>query len=124
MAEWESKINAMYIIDADGALAQAQASAAQWQGGTPLSALDGVPITIKNNMPVKGMPAPLGTAAGDMTPSAIDSPPVARLPEAGCVLLGKTRAANRRPSLDDLGVLQMARAYENLRPALKSWPQP
>jgi Asp-tRNA(Asn)/Glu-tRNA(Gln) amidotransferase A subunit family amidase len=25
---------------------------------------------------------------------------------------------------DDLGVLQMARAYERLRPPLKPWPQP
>jgi aspartyl-tRNA(Asn)/glutamyl-tRNA(Gln) amidotransferase subunit A len=88
---WESKINAMYILDGDGALAQAAASEARWHAGAPLSALDGVPVTIKDNINVKGVPTPSGSAAGDMTPSAADAPPVARLREAGCVLLGKTK---------------------------------
>ena len=56
----------------------------------PLSALDGVPITIKDNIAVAGLPAPLGTAAGEMSPCAQDAPPVARVREAGCVFLGKT----------------------------------
>ena len=87
---WESKLNAMYAVDADGALAQARASEARWQAGTPLSALDGVPITIKDNVAVKGFPTPVGTAAGDMTPSVADAPPSARVREAGCVIVGKT----------------------------------
>ena len=90
MDMWESKINAMYVIDADGALAQAAASQARWRDGAPLSALDGVPVTIKDNIAVKGIPTPVGTAAGDMTPSATDAPPSARLREAGCIILGKT----------------------------------
>lgn len=90
MDMWESRINAMYVIDADGALAQAAASEARWRDGAPLSALDGVPATIKDNIAVKGIPTPVGTAAGDMTPSATDAPPSARLRDAGCVLLGKT----------------------------------
>jgi Asp-tRNA(Asn)/Glu-tRNA(Gln) amidotransferase A subunit family amidase len=90
MDMWENKINAMYVIDASGALAQAAASEARWRDGAPLSALDGVPVTIKDNIAVKGIPTPVGTAAGDMTPSAIDAPPPARLREAGCLLLGKT----------------------------------
>ena len=98
MDMWEDKINAMYIIDADGALAQATASEARWRDGAPLSAIDGVPVTIKDNIPVKGMPTPLGTAAGDMTPSATDAPPTARLREAGCVVLGKT-------TMPDFGML-------------------
>jgi aspartyl-tRNA(Asn)/glutamyl-tRNA(Gln) amidotransferase subunit A len=87
---WEGKINAMYVIAADEALAQAASAEGRWRTGTPLSALDGVPITIKDNIAVAGVPAPLGTAAGDMTPSAADAPPVARVREAGCVILGKT----------------------------------
>jgi aspartyl-tRNA(Asn)/glutamyl-tRNA(Gln) amidotransferase subunit A len=98
MDQWENKINAMYIIDADGALAQAAASEARWRDGVPLSALDGVPVTIKDNIAVEGMPTPVGTAAGDMTPSAVDAPPTARLREAGCVLLGKT-------TMPDFGML-------------------
>lgn len=95
---WEHKINAMYVIDADGALAQAAASESRWRDGMPLSALDGVPTTIKDNIAVEGMPTPLGTAASDMTASAIDAPPTARLREAGCILLGKT-------TMPDFGML-------------------
>src|SRR5919198_5924189 len=90
MELWESKINAMYIVDAEGALAQAKASEARWRAGMPLSALDGLPVTIKDNIATKGQPTPLGTASGDLTPSDSDAPPAARLREAGCVLLGKT----------------------------------
>jgi aspartyl-tRNA(Asn)/glutamyl-tRNA(Gln) amidotransferase subunit A len=95
---WEHKINAMYIINGDGALAQAAASEARWRDGAPLSALDGVPVTIKDNIAVEGMPAPVGTAAGDMTASATDAPPSARLREAGCIVLGKT-------TMPDFGML-------------------
>jgi aspartyl-tRNA(Asn)/glutamyl-tRNA(Gln) amidotransferase subunit A len=87
---WEGKLNAMYIVAAEQALAQAAASEARWRAGMPFSALDGVPITVKDNIAVAGFPAPLGTAAGDMSPSAQDAPPVARVREAGCVFLGKT----------------------------------
>src|SRR5262252_64581 len=91
IAAWETKINAMYVVDEAGALAQAAASEARWRAGTPLSALDGVPITIKDNIPVKGFATPVGTAAGDMTPAAEDAPPSARVREAGCVIIGKTK---------------------------------
>jgi Asp-tRNA(Asn)/Glu-tRNA(Gln) amidotransferase A subunit family amidase len=90
ISAWEPKINAMYVIDAEGALAQARASEARWQAGAPLSALDGVPITIKDNIAVKSFATPVGTAAGDMTPSVADAPPSARVREAGCVIIGKT----------------------------------
>jgi len=98
MERWESKINAMYIVDADGALAQAKASEARWRAGAPLSARDGVPVTIKDNIATKGHPTPLGTASGDLTPSPDDAPPPARLREAGCVILGKT-------TMPDFGML-------------------
>ena len=68
---WESKINAMYLVWADAALAQATASEARWRAGTPLSALDGVPITIKDIITVAGIPTPVGTAAGDMTATTL-----------------------------------------------------
>jgi aspartyl-tRNA(Asn)/glutamyl-tRNA(Gln) amidotransferase subunit A len=95
---WEKKINAMYVIDADGALEMAAASQERWRRRKPLSAIDGVPITIKDNIATKGFPTPVGTAAGDMTPSTSDAPPTARVREAGCVLLGKT-------TMPDFGML-------------------
>ena len=60
IAAWEPKINAMYAIDEPGALAEASESEARWRAGEPLSPLDGVPITIKDNIPVKGFATPLG----------------------------------------------------------------
>src|SRR6266849_6391999 len=98
IAAWEAKINAMYVVDEAGALAQAAASEARWRANTPLSALDGVPITVKDNIPVKGFATPVCTAAGDMTPAAADAPPSARVREAGCVIIGKT-------TMPDFGML-------------------
>jgi aspartyl-tRNA(Asn)/glutamyl-tRNA(Gln) amidotransferase subunit A len=95
---WEPQLNAMYIIDAEGALAQAVASEARWREGCPLSSLDGVPITIKDLIATRGVPVPVGTAAADFTPAAIDQPPAARVREAGCVILGKT-------TMPDFGML-------------------
>jgi aspartyl-tRNA(Asn)/glutamyl-tRNA(Gln) amidotransferase subunit A len=95
---WESQLNAMYLIDAEGALAQAAASETRWRAGKPLSPLDGVPITIKDLIATKGVPFPVGTAAADFTPAAADQPPAARVREAGCVILGKT-------TMPDFGML-------------------
>src|SRR5947208_10279381 len=88
---WEARINAMYRIDRRGALEQARGAEARWRAGRPLSALDGVPITIKENIYTRGDPAPVGTRANeDAPPEPADAPPAARVREAGCVILGKT----------------------------------
>src|SRR5258706_16428051 len=87
----EAKLNAMYRIDADGAAAQARASEQRWRSKRPLSPLDGVPITIKENIYTRGDPAPIGTRANEDTPpQPEDAPPAARAREAGCVIVGKT----------------------------------
>jgi aspartyl-tRNA(Asn)/glutamyl-tRNA(Gln) amidotransferase subunit A len=91
IARWEPHLNAMYLVQRESALAQARASEARWRSGAPLSALDGVPVTIKENIHTKGDPAPIGTAANAGAPPApADAPPAARVREAGCVILGKT----------------------------------
>ena len=88
---WEPKLNAMYRLDRDGALAAARAAEARWRAGRPLSGLDGVPVTIKENIATRGDPAPIGTRANeDAPPAAADAPPAARLREAGGGILGKT----------------------------------
>jgi aspartyl-tRNA(Asn)/glutamyl-tRNA(Gln) amidotransferase subunit A len=88
---WEPSLNAMYRLDREGVLEQARRSEARWRAGTPLSALDGVPVTIKENIATRGDPAPIGTRANeDASPEAADAPPAARLREAGAVILGKT----------------------------------
>jgi aspartyl-tRNA(Asn)/glutamyl-tRNA(Gln) amidotransferase subunit A len=88
---WEPRLNAMYVVDREGALKQARDAEGRWRVQAPLSALDGLPVTIKENIPTRGHPAPIGTAANlPAAPQGADGPPAARLREAGCVILGKT----------------------------------
>ncbi|MGH1361592.1 MAG: amidase [Burkholderiaceae bacterium] len=86
----EPTLNAMYLIKAEQALAAARLSEQRWSRNQPLGPLDGVPVTIKENIDTAGDPTPAGTAATDLTPRQADAPQAARLAEAGCVLVGKT----------------------------------
>jgi Asp-tRNA(Asn)/Glu-tRNA(Gln) amidotransferase A subunit family amidase len=86
----EPKLQALYAYDPEGALVAAHESEARWASAAPLSALDGVPGTLKENIASKGTPVPVGTAASLLTPAADDAPPAARWREAGAVLLAKT----------------------------------
>ncbi len=91
IASWEPRLNAMYLVQRETALEQARAAESRWRSGSPLSNLDGVPVTIKENIHTKGDLAPIGTAANEgAAPSAADAPPAARVREAGCVFLGKS----------------------------------
>jgi aspartyl-tRNA(Asn)/glutamyl-tRNA(Gln) amidotransferase subunit A len=95
---WEPQIAALWALDADAALQAARASEQRWRQGRPLSALDGVVVTLKENIATRGLPVPLGTAATALLPAADDAPPAARLREAGAVLLAKT-------TMPDFGML-------------------
>ena len=90
VARWEPQLHATWALDAEAALAAARASEARWRAGAPLSALDGVPGTLKENIATRGLAVPVGTAATELVPAAEDAPPAARLREAGAVILGKT----------------------------------
>lgn len=84
-------INAFCLLDAEGARAQARAAGERWRDGRPLSALDGVPVSIKDLMNVAGWPTRRGSlAAAGAAPALQDAPCVAPLRAAGCVLFGKT----------------------------------
>jgi aspartyl-tRNA(Asn)/glutamyl-tRNA(Gln) amidotransferase subunit A len=87
---WEPHLHATWHLDPDAAFAAAEAAQARWLKGEPLSALDGVPTTIKENIATQGVPVPLGTAAAVLVPAEREAPPAARLREAGAVILGKT----------------------------------
>jgi Asp-tRNA(Asn)/Glu-tRNA(Gln) amidotransferase A subunit family amidase len=90
IGDWEPHLKATYRLDPEGALAAATRSERRWLHGEARGPLEGVPITIKDNIATKGVPVPLGTAASDLTPAPHDAPPAARVREAGAVLLGKT----------------------------------
>ena len=87
---WEPHLFATYLLRPDQALAQARASEARWARGEPCGALDGVPITVKENIATAGDPVPLGTQATVLAPAASDAPPAARVREAGAVVVAKT----------------------------------
>jgi aspartyl-tRNA(Asn)/glutamyl-tRNA(Gln) amidotransferase subunit A len=87
---WEPKLQALWSLDAAGARAAAAASARRWAEGRPLGPVDGVPVTIKDNIATRGVPVPVGTAATPLVPAAEDAPPAARLRESGAVILAKT----------------------------------
>jgi aspartyl-tRNA(Asn)/glutamyl-tRNA(Gln) amidotransferase subunit A len=86
----QPKINAFCVVDRDGALAAARASEQRWRAGTPLSSIDGVPATIKDLMLMRGHPTRRGSHLIENVADTEDSPAVARLKEAGAVILGKT----------------------------------
>lgn len=90
MERWEPHIRATYLLRPEHALAQARQSEARWQRCEPQGLLDGVPVTIKENIATQGDPTPLGTAAVALVPAAADAPPAARLREAGAVMVAKT----------------------------------
>ncbi|MCB8880212.1 amidase [Acidisoma cellulosilytica] len=84
-------LNAFCLVDEASALASAQASEARWQKGESLGVLDGVPTSIKDLFQTKGWPTLCGSKAVDPDQKwEVDAPSVARLREAGAVLLGKT----------------------------------
>src|SRR5215472_7162824 len=87
----QPKINAFCIVDRDGALATARESERRWQRGEPAGRLDGVPVTIKDLMLMSGFPTLRGSRLVDPDQEwSEDAPAVARLREAGAVILGKT----------------------------------
>jgi aspartyl-tRNA(Asn)/glutamyl-tRNA(Gln) amidotransferase subunit A len=85
-------VNAFVFVDRATTLAAAARSEERWRRGAPLSALDGVPVTIKDLIAVAGWPLVRGSLAlrGAAAPLE-DAPAVARLRESGAVLLGKLR---------------------------------
>jgi aspartyl-tRNA(Asn)/glutamyl-tRNA(Gln) amidotransferase subunit A len=87
---WEHYLQALYLWRPEFALQQARESEARWMRGEPLGPLDGVPVTIKENIATRGDPVPLGSAATDLVPAAADAPPAARVRESGGVMIAKT----------------------------------
>ncbi|MBN3787493.1 amidase family protein [Burkholderia sp. Ac-20353] len=86
---FDPAVNAFCHI-ADTALDMARASEARWQRGLPLSPLDGVPISIKDNVSIAGVPTRHGSRATTHEAAQRDSPCVARLREAGAICFAKT----------------------------------
>jgi len=89
---FNGRTNAFCLIDAERALRDANASEARWLAGKPQSYLDGVPATVKDIILTRDWPTLRGSRTVDAAAEwNEDAPAVARLREAGAVLLGHTR---------------------------------
>ena len=77
--------------DRQGALAAAQAFDALRAAGLAPSPYAGIPISVKDLFDLAGQPTPAGSVAlADSTPAQADAPAIARLRQAGFVVLGRT----------------------------------
>jgi aspartyl-tRNA(Asn)/glutamyl-tRNA(Gln) amidotransferase subunit A len=86
----EPSVHAFLHVDAEGALAQAAASDGRRGAGRPASALDGVPIAVKDILVTDGLPTTCGSRILEGWVPPYDATVVARLKAAGLPILGKT----------------------------------
>ncbi|MCG8927166.1 amidase family protein [Lentzea sp. CC55] len=85
----DPKLNAFRLVFTEQALAQAERADARRAAGEDLPLL-GVPIAVKEDIAVEGLPTTKGTNAA-RAPQPADSAIVARLRAAGAVVIGRTR---------------------------------
>ena len=85
----DPQLGAFQVVATEAARAEAAALSAR----TDLASLPlaGVPVAIKDNIDVAGLPTRHGSAATSMEPAAADDELVRRLGAAGAIVVGKTR---------------------------------
>ncbi|MFD5011761.1 amidase [Streptomyces chartreusis] len=87
----QPEVNAFVRLTPDEALARAGESAERWRRGEPAGLLDGVPVTVKDILLLRGSPTLRGSkTVADKGHWPEDAPSVARLRAHGAVFLGKT----------------------------------
>ncbi|MDP9116142.1 MAG: Asp-tRNA(Asn)/Glu-tRNA(Gln) amidotransferase subunit GatA [Actinomycetota bacterium] len=83
-------VHAFLHVDADGALAAAQAVDARRAAGQALGALAGVPLAMKDVVVTKGLPTTSGSRILEGWMPPYDATVTSRIKDAGIVMLGKT----------------------------------
>jgi aspartyl-tRNA(Asn)/glutamyl-tRNA(Gln) amidotransferase subunit A len=83
-------VRAFLHVDAEGALAAAQAVDAARASGEALSALAGVPLAMKDVVVTKGLPTTAGSKILEGWRPPYDATITRRIKDAGVVMLGKT----------------------------------
>ena len=87
---WEPQIGAFVNLNIPGARAAADQATERWRAGKPLSAIDGIPMGIKDVIETVDMPTELGSPLFENWRSWKDAASVVALRAAGAVILGKT----------------------------------
>ena len=87
---YESRVRAWVVIDRDGARAQAERLTAELQAGQNRGPLHGIPIGVKDIIDVFDLPTGCGSKLWANSYARRDATCVARLRQAGAVILGKT----------------------------------
>jgi Asp-tRNA(Asn)/Glu-tRNA(Gln) amidotransferase A subunit family amidase len=86
----EPKIGAFVHLGLDAARAAADQSSARWRAGKPISAIDGMPVGIKDIIETIDMPTEQGSPLFVGCRTERDAASVAAFREAGAVIVGKT----------------------------------
>ncbi len=87
---WEPKVHAWVVIDRESAIDQARNYDQELRSNYDRGPLHGIPLGIKDIIDVAGMPTACGAKHWAKGPAEVDAPLVAKLREAGAVILGKT----------------------------------
>src|SRR5262245_36081292 len=90
IAEVNPKLNAVFQIQTEKAMAQAREADAALARGEVKGPLHGVPMTIKDSFDTAGVISTAGTKGRSQYVPTEDATVVARLKAAGAILLGKT----------------------------------
>ena len=90
--ELNPQLNAFVQVDVEGARRQAGMAEAAVRNGEQLGVLHGVPLSMKSSMAVAGMRWEAGTKLRAGIVAERDAPLVARLRQAGAIILGLTNA--------------------------------
>ncbi|HEY4892294.1 MAG TPA: amidase, partial [Reyranella sp.] len=89
-AALEPRLNAFAYFAAEQAMDAAVAADRALANGEPIGPLHGVPVTIKDHEAVRGMQIEFGTHLRRGDVATADNAMVARLRQAGAIILGKT----------------------------------
>jgi Asp-tRNA(Asn)/Glu-tRNA(Gln) amidotransferase A subunit family amidase len=88
--QWEPKVHAWVVLDREGATEQARALDEELRSGRDRGPLHGITIGIKDIIDVKGLPTSCGAKRWTDRIAENDAVVVAKLREAGAVIMGKT----------------------------------
>ncbi len=111
LAQRQPLLACLWTRDELGAREAARASSLRYARGTPKGPLDGVPVLIKEQLAVRGLPRRLGHELPSPAPMQHDASVVSRLREAGAIIVGQT-------AMTELGMSPIG--VNSNRPALRN----